>query len=357
MMLTLAWLIFALQDGGTPRPLVSPEVDADGKVTFRLRAPKAGTVVVRSGELAPWLGGPSKNLAKDDRGVWSVTIGPVDPGIYDYTFEVDGVRTVDMASGLVCAGRRGARCSVEVPGPEGRPRSDQWRDVPHGTVTTHWIGSGGTRRRVHVYTPPGYEKERDRRYPALYLLHGSGDDDSHWTTLGRANVIADNLVADGRAEHMLIVMPDTDGSYESCERDLLETLIPLIESAYRVRPGRESRAIAGLSNGGGQSIWAGLRRLDRFAWIGALSASTWEMAAGVPGAEKDATKVNSLVRLLWIRVGVEDHLLGTTRVFVEMLKTANFRHDYAETAGGHTWSYWRRSLADFLPLLFRPTAK
>lgn len=351
MMAILAFLAFAaaVQDGTVP-PLVSPQVADDGTITFRIRAPKAGAVAVRSWELKPWLGGSSKDLVKDGRGVWSVTIGPVDPGIYDYEFDVDGVRFVEMASGFVCAGRRRPRSSVEVPGPEGRPRRDEWRDVPHGAITTHWIG----RRRLHVYTPPGYEKDRDRRYPVLYLLHGSGDDDSHWTLLGRANVIADNLIADDRAERMIIVMPDTEGSYENCERSLLDAVIPLIESAYRVKPGRDSRAIAGLSNGGGQSLWTGLRGIDQFAWIGAFSASTWEMVSGVPGAEKDPAKVNAALRLLWIRVGTEDHLLGTTRKFVEMLKATGIRHDYAEPAGGHAWSFWRRNLVDFLPLLFRP---
>jgi len=349
MILMLA-VVAALQGGTAPPPLVSPDVGADGRVTFRLRAPDARKVAVSSWDLTPWLGGSAMEMARDAQGVWSLTVGPVDPGLYDYVLEVDGVRSVDMANGLVCAGRRRPRSAVEVPGPPGRPRRDEWRDVPHGALATQWTAS----RRLHVYTPPGYEKQTERRYPVLYLLHGSGDDDSHWTALGRANVIADNLIADGRAEPMIIVMPDADGSYEACERELIEVVFPLVESRYRVRPGRESRAIAGLSNGGGQSLWAGLRRLDRFSWIGAFSASTWEMASGVPGAEKNPTKVNAALRLLWIRVGADDHLLRTTRTFVEMLKAAGFRHDYAETPGGHSWQVWRRNLADFLPLLFRP---
>ena len=353
MIPALAWFAVAaaLQEGP---PLISPEVAVDGIVTFRIRAPKASKVAVSSWDLGPWLGGPAKELARDERGVWSVSIGPVDPGLYDYVFEIDGVRTVDMANGLVCAGRHRPRSAVEVPGPPDRPRRDEWRDVPHGAVTTHWYASGGARRRVHVYTPPGYAKDPERRYAALYLLHGSGDDDSHWTVLGRANVVADNLVADKRAEPMIIVMPDVEGNYEGCERDLLEVWIPLVESAYRVKPDRESRAIAGLSNGGGQSLWAGLRHLDRFGWVGAFSASTWEMASGVPGAQKDPDRLNAALRLLWIRVGSEDHLLGTTRGFIGMLKAKGIRHDYAETAGGHAWSVWRRDLAEFLPLLFRP---
>jgi enterochelin esterase-like enzyme len=351
-----SWLVVA----SLQQPVVSPDVDAGGKVTFRIRAPKATTVKVSSGELKPWLGAGAKELVKDEAGVWSLTIGPVDPGIYDYAFDVDGLRTVDMASGHVFGNRRGARGYVEVPGPKDRPRHDEWRDVPHGTVTTHWYASaveGAPRRRLHVYAPPGYAKDPARSYPVLYLLHGSGDDDSHWTQLGRANVIADNLIADRKAGAMLIVMTDGLASLEAYERDLLDRVIPLVESEYRVKPDRESRAIAGLSMGGGQALWAGLRNLDRFAWVGAFSASTWEMAAGVPGAEKDPAKMNAALKLLWIRLGEQDHLLKTTRTFVAMLKDKGIAHDYAETAGGHSWSLWRLYLADFLPLLFKSSGK
>jgi enterochelin esterase family protein len=187
----------------------------------------------------------------------------------------------------------------------------------------------------------------------LYLLHGSGDDDSHWTLLGRANVLADNLLAEGKAGRMLIVMTDGHLSLEDYERDLLDRVIPLVESEYRVKPDASSRAIAGLSMGGGQALWAGLRHVDRFAWIGAFSAATWEMAKGVPGAEKDPAKVNAALRLLWIRMGRDDHLLGTSRTFIAMLKGSGVTHDYAETPGGHSWSLWRGYLAELLPRLFK----
>src|SRR5262249_45983625 len=160
--------------------------------------------------------------------------------------------------------RQGSRGFVEIPGPKGQPRPDEWRDVPHGTVTTHWYDSGvsGTRRRLHVYTPPGYGKDPGRKYPVLYLLHGSGDNASHWTVLGRANVIADNLIADGKAVPLVIAMPDghvrerpagsTDEKTRlevrrAFERDLLEHVLPLVESSYRVRTDAAGRAVAGLS--------------------------------------------------------------------------------------------------------------
>ena len=241
--------------------LVSPEVHPDGKITFRLRAPKAEKISVVCEAIG------TQPMQKDEQGVWSLTVGPVEPGIYDASFDVDGLRITDPASPNVFGNRQGSRGYVEVPGPAGHPRRDEWRDVPHGTVTIHWYTSGvtGARRRVHVYTPPGYRPEAATRYPVLYLLHGSGDNDSHWTLLGRANVIADNLLADGRSVPMLIVMPDghvaerdrereRSRGRELFEKDLLESVVPLVESNYRVQADPQHRGIVGLSMGGGQSV-------------------------------------------------------------------------------------------------------
>jgi enterochelin esterase family protein len=190
--------------GKREEPLVSPEVRADGRITFRLRAAKAEKVSVVCEAVG------TLSMAKGPDGVWSVTAGPVAPGIYDCRFEVDGLQITDPSSPNVFGNRQGSRGYVEVPGPADHPRPDQWRDVPHGAVTMQWYTSKvtGARRRVHVYTPPGYVEQVSQRYPVLYLLHGSGDNDSHWVSYGRANVIADNLIADRRAVPLLIVMPD-----------------------------------------------------------------------------------------------------------------------------------------------------
>ncbi len=189
--------------------LVSPQVSGEGQITFRLQAPKAEKVTLNSGELQAALG-KLPGMSKDSSGVWSVTVGPVPPGIYDYDFQVDGLTITDPNSTHVFGNRQGSRGYVEVPGEKGKPRQDEWRDVPHGSVTAEWYKSAVTlaRRRVHIYTPPGYAKDTSRKYPVVYLLHGSGDNDSHWTLLGQANVIADNLIADGKAVPMVIVMPD-----------------------------------------------------------------------------------------------------------------------------------------------------
>ena len=266
--------------------IVSPEIHADGKITFRLRAPKAEKVSV----ICEAVG--TQPMTKDADGVWSVTVGPVPPGIYDCQFDVDGLRITDPASPNVFGNRQGSRGYVEVPGPAGHPRPDEWRDVPHGTVTIHWYTSKatGARRRVHVYAPPGYAQETAKRYPVLYLLHGSGDNDSHWTQLGRANVIADNLLADGRAVPMLIVMPDghvADRSREReaggrnrgrelFEKDLLES----VRAAGRVELPRPGRC---RSTGGSSACrWAAASR----------SASGWDISTSSPGSGRSAPAVS-----------------------------------------------------------------
>ena len=343
--------------------LVSPEVRADGQVTFHLRAPKADKVSV----ICEAVG--TQAMVKDANGVWSVTVGPPPPGIYDCQFDVDGLRITDPASPNVFGNRQGSRGYVEVPGPPGHPRRDECRDVPHGTVTIHRYASKltGARRRVHVYAPPGYPQQTSKQYPVLYLLHGSGDDDSHGTLLGRANVIADNLLADGRAVPMLIVMPDghvADRSHERekgsrnrgrelFEKDLLESVLPLVEANYRVLTDPQHRGIVGLSIGGGQSIGVGLGHLDQFAWVGAFSAAVSGNDPALAALRNDPAAANQKLKLLWIAVGKDDFLLARNRDFVKALDELKIRHTSQETAGTHAWGVWRGYLAEFLPLLFR----
>jgi enterochelin esterase family protein len=308
-------------------------------------------------------------MAKGADGVWSATVGPIPPGIYDCQFDVDGLRITDPASPNVFGNRQGSRGYVEVPGPSGHPRPDEWRDVAHGTVSQHWYTSKatGARRRVHVYSPPGYSQETAKRYPVLYLLHGSGDNDSHWTLLGRANVIADNLLADGRAVPMLIVMPDghvADRSREReagnwnrgrdlFEKDLLASVLPLVETNYRVLADAPHRGIVGLSMGGGQSIGVGLGHLDQFAWVGAFSAAVSGEDPVLAKLRSDPAAANQKLKLLWIGIGKDDFLRTRNQEFVKALEDLKIHHSYQETAGTHAWGVWRGYLAQFLPLLFR----
>ena len=217
---------------------------------------------------------------------------------------------------------------------------------------------------MHVYAPPGYHQEAAARYPVLYLLHGSGDNDSHWTLLGRANVIADNLLADGRAVPMLIVMPDghaagrdrereREHGRELFEKDLLESVVPLVETTYRVQADPQHRGIVGLSMGGGPSITVGLGHLEQFVWIGAFSAAVSGQDPALAGLRADPNGANEKIKLLWIGIGKDDFLLARNREFVKILDELQVRHTYQETDGRHAWGVWRGYLAEFLPLLFR----
>jgi enterochelin esterase family protein len=346
------------------RGLRSPQVLADGHITFRLMAPKAEKVSLVCDTLRP------QPLSKDeDSGVWSLTVGPVPPGIYEYQFEVDGVKIADPANPNVFGNRQGPRQFVEVPGPAGHPRPDEWRDVPHGTVAIHWYTSKATdaRRRVHVYTPPGYEQETGKHYPVLYLLHGSGDNDSHWMLLGRANVIADTLIADKQAVPMIIVMPDGHVADPAREResgnrnlgrqlfqkDLLESVLPLVEADYRVLPDAQHRGIIGLSMGGGQSISVGLTHMDQFAWVGALSAAVSGNDPALAALRSDPNAANQKLKCLWLAIGKNDFLLKRNKEFIKTLDELKIHYTYQEPDGGHTWSFWRARLTEFLPLLFR----
>lgn len=355
----------------TPKrpPIVSPEVHADGKVTFRLQAPKAEKVVVVSGEMQPTLKASSTPLTKDDNGVWTATLGPLPPGIYDYSFNIDGVVTTDPLSPHVFGNRKGSRGYVEIPGLKGKPRTDEWQAVPHGAVTIHWYDSrvSGTRRRLHVYTPPDYGKDPNRKYPVLYLLHGSGDNDSHWMHIGRANVIADNLLASSKAVPMLIVMPDGHvlerpaGAVDektrlelrqAFEKDLLEAVVPLVESTYRVRTDSAGRAIAGLSMGSAQSLIVGLGHPEKFSWVGAFSGAINKDDPVVTALRNDPDKANKNFKLLWLAIGKEDVGLKNKQALAATLKEIGVKHEYHETEGAHRWSVWRGYLAEFLPRLF-----
>lgn len=356
----------ALAQGGK----FSPEVAPDRMVTFRLAAPKATEVKLNSGEVQAVLGQATFPLEKLETGVWKVTLGPLPPGIYDYTFEVDGLKITDPASPNVFGNRQGSRGYVDVPSPPGTYRVDEWRDVAHGTVHTHWYDSkiSGARRRLHVYTPAGYETSAAEKYPVLYLLHGSGDNDSHWTLLGQANVIADNLIADGKAVPMIIVMPDghvlprTDKPTDA-ERlqqrtafgsDLLEHVVPLVERTYRVQAQPASRAIAGLSMGGGQALSVGLPNSDSFAYIGAFSSGIARGADPLSTALKErAEAINREVKLLWVAIGKDDFLIEPNRKFDAELTALGIKHEYHETEGAHRWSVWRRYLGEFLPRCFK----
>jgi len=343
--------------------IVSPEVHPDRRITFRIPAPKASEVTLSFGASEP------QPLSRDDGGLWSITIGPVEPEIYNYRFTVDGLRVLDGANPNVKTGPRGLDASeVEVPGMP--PRFDEVQDVPHGAIHIRTYGSTPLRRQrnLYVYVPPEYDRDPARRFPVLYLRHGGGDDESNWSDDGRAGVILDNLLAGGRAVPMLVVMTNghTDGTWyggsspegmEILEEELIGDVIPFIESHYRVVPDRDHRAITGLSMGGGQAFTIGLRNLDTFAWVGEFSSglvsdADFELEKHVPGFLGNAPMVNDRLELLFLGCGTEDPRFQGQLDLVDVLRQHDVKHVFVSTPGAHVWMAWRHLLADFVQRLF-----
>lgn len=336
----------------------SPEIAPDRQVTFRLRAPKATEVLVNG----QWPGGRSP-LTRDGNGVWSVTVGPVDPGVWEYSFNVDGLSMIDPGSPAIKPMREPRTSILHIPGTP--PLVHDFQDVPHGVVRFHTYRSKALDRlrQMAVYTPPGYDQSPGTRYPTLYLQHGAGDNQNTWTVHGKAHWIVDNLIASGRARPMVIVMLDGHAAIENnrdargantalFERDLLEDVLPFVEAEYRVVPEPAQRAIVGLSMGGGQSLTIGLKHPDRFAWVGGFSSAVPGRDT-VSGALDQADTTNARLKLLWIACGKGDFLLQRNEEFIALLKDRGIRHEWLLTEGDHSWPVWRRYLADFLPRLFQ----
>ena len=349
-----------------PPPLVTPEVHSDNSVTFRFRAPNAQEVkLAREGT-------EQVAMQKDDAGIWTVTTAPLSPDYYGYSILVDGARSIDPYNHLLKPNLLNNETMVHVAGPPSLPW--EWNDVPHGEIHHHFYHSAvaGDDRDYYVYTPPGYNPAAKNVYPVLYLLHGYSDDASGWTAVGRANVILDNLIAQGKAKPMIVVTPLGYGTMEMIRlgwgawshtevRDenfskfreaLLTEVVPRVEGQYHAVKDRDWRAIAGLSMGGSESLLTGLNNLDKFAWIGAFSSG------GIPDQfEKDFpnldSRANQQLRLLWIACGTEDRLIGVNRNLRQWLGSKGIRHTDIETPGMHTWMVWRRNLAELGPLLFR----
>jgi enterochelin esterase family protein len=285
-----------------------------------------------------------------------VTVEDLAPEIYDYQFEVDGFSTLDPANAWVKAGLNPNRSLVEIHAKP--PEFWEIQDVSHGTVVIHSFVSKalGTPRTFRVYVPTEYAQKPEARYPVLYLLHGSGDADDGWTVVGRANEIADNLIAAGKAKPMLIVMPNGtyprgEGHEHDFEKDLLEEIIPLVEKNYRTAPGAANRAIAGLSMGGFQTLDTGVKHMDEFAWLGVFSAGIRGDYADTHGAFLD--KANDRLSLFWIGVGEDDFLLPGEKDLENLLNQKQVKFSAHLSKGGHTWTNWRHYLHDFLPLLFQ----
>ncbi len=352
--------------GNFTPPKINYKVNADKTVTFDLKAPEANDVKLL-GDFLKQAATPAA-MTKGADGVWSVTIGPLHPAIYSYSFQIDGVRDIDPTNPMMKAGERSAESMFEVAGDS--PALYDMTNVPHGSIHINWYESKavGAARSVWVYTPPGYEEGR-AKYPVLYLLHGSGDMENGWTTIGRANLILDNLIAQGKAKPMLVVMPygralearvlgaesmQQPTDREAFQNDLLNDVIPLVEKTYRVSAKPDDRALAGLSMGGGQTYQIGLSHLDTFHYLGAFSAAV----AQNPGEQYKAffdnpAADNKKLKLLYITVGRDDFLYTANQNMDAMLTRAGIKHQFVTSEEGHVWRNWRDYLGNFAPMLFK----
>lgn len=349
-------------------PVESPDLHPDGSVTFRLQAPSAQKVELHLEDAS---GERPAELTKDAQGVWSVTIEALPADIYSYVFVVDGMDIIDPNVHKFVPNHFRQGGVFTVPGTPAEPWEET--DVPHGELHRHFYTSRivGDRRDFFVYTPPGFNPKKKTKYPVLYLLHGYSDFANAWSVMGKANFILDNLIAQGKAKPMIVVMPLGYGAPKLLERrwqdvgynelwqqnierftdTLLQEVIPQVEAEYPVIKDPKGRAIAGLSMGGAETLYSGLNHLDTFAWMGAMSSAIFDDPAKTfPALDaKQAKKI----KLLWIACGKEDGLLKNNQEFETWLKSKSIPFQNVETDGAHTWPVWRRNLVALAPLLFR----
>jgi enterochelin esterase family protein len=388
--------------------VVSPEVMPDRRVALRILAPTAQSVRLNAGDFQNI--GDAAQLKKGDNGVWETIVGPVIPGAYRYTFTVDGVATVDPHNASISESNTNVWSLVYVPGSDFMDT----KDVPRGAVAavTYYSTALKKFRRMHVYTPPGYDLGKGK-YPIFYLLHGAGDCDEAWTSVGRAGFILDNLIAAKKVKPMVVVMPagHTTASMgggraaapapgaaaagggrapapvlDEFAQDFLTDVMPYAETHYRVLTDRADRAIAGLSMGGGQTLNIAFLHLDKFAYIGVFSSGASLAGGGggrgrgaAPGAPAGATApvaapaapagpspfetshaadldnaaLKKGTKLIWLSTGHDDGLMSSTLATVDILKKHGFSPVFKESTGAHTWINWRNYLNEFAPQLFQ----
>jgi enterochelin esterase family protein len=368
--------------------VISPEINQDQSVTLRLMAPNASSVQI-TGDLLPTekintpfgeMDGPGKSdMTKDDKGLWTFTSEPLDSEMYNYSFIVDGLKITDPSNPFLIRDVASVTNVFIIGG--GQADLYSVKDIPHGTVARRWYDSPGLGmdRRLTVYTPPGYENSKEK-YPVLYLLHGAGGDEEAWIALGRTAQIMDNLIAQGKAKPMIVVMPNgnviqdaapgegSDGFYKpqfmapnnmngTYEAHFMD-IVTFTESNYRVKADKSHRAIAGLSMGGFHSLQISRYYQNTFDYIGLFSAAIMpsEDATGKVYSNFDETlqvQMDNGYKLYWIGIGKSDFLYKANEDYRKKLDDMGMPYTYIETEGGHIWRNWRIYLSDFAPLLFQ----
>ncbi len=336
-----------------------PQITPDSRAIFRIKAPEAQKVQL---DLAK-----KYDMVKDSEGVWQVTTDSLTEGFHYYSLIIDGVAVADPASETFYGMGRMAS-GIEVP----FAGDDYYavKDVPHGeirikryysTVLKEW-------RQFYIYTPPGYNTNINEKYPVLYILHGGGEDERGWATQGKTDLILDNLIAAKKAAPMLIVMPDGnvkasgfgENTLQLFAEELKQSLIPFVEKNYRAKTDAQNRALAGLSMGGLQTLYAGINNIDLFAYLGVFS-SGWiqpmqkELAdAQYVLMQKNTDTINSNLKQFWLAMGgKEDIAWNNCQLLIAKLDEMKIKYTYSEYPGGHTWPVWRNNLLNFAPLLFQ----
>ena len=374
ILLTVTFQNFMKAQNNTPNPndtLRSILVNDNSNITISIYAPEAKNVSIGGGDI-PGIYENGK-MKRKENGVWSLNVGPIAPGAYRYNFNIDGVVVTDPKNTETSESNMNMWSLFYV---RGKDFMD-CKDVPHGAISevNYYSITLNKNRRMHIYTPPGYEIS-NMDFPVFYLLHGAFDCDDSWTTVGRAGFIIDNLIFEGKVKPMVIVMPaghtkpfQFGGAVPAKDEfieDFLNEIKPYIEKNYRVIKNSQNTAIAGLSMGGGHTLNIAIPNLGDYGFIGVFSSGIFGINGGdsfLPNMGNqwennnlkvlDNAKLKDKIKLIWFATGKEDFLLETSRTTVKTLRKHNFNVIYNETEGGHTWTNWRDYLFQFSQLLFK----
>lgn len=355
LLFCISWLFVYMSALAQQRPPVisSPNVHADNSITFTYFS-KTAREVKLSGE---FLKEPIA-LTKDTSGIWKVTVPPVTPDIYPYSFTVDGVGVADPNNTFIFANERFKRSIVDVKGD--KPLIHSLQNVPHGKITYHNYSSQtlNTTRQLLVYTPPNFDASGKTKYPVLYIIHGGSDTEETWTKVGRANFIADNLIAQGKAKPMIIVMPYGNvrpAPMPDFTKDVVNDIIPFVEANYPVQADSKGRAVAGFSVGGGQTLNIGLTNPDKFAYVCSYApyTATDEFKKNFTDWSPDAEKINKQLKLFTVSVGTEDFLYESVKQNLAMFNEKKINVKPFVVSGGHTWMNCKLFLATSLQEIFK----
>jgi len=343
-----------------------PCILSDLSVLFRVIAPDAAKVQVDLGK--------SYDMQKNENGIWTVTTDPQEAGFHYYSLMIDGFKVADPASeSFYGTGRMSSAIDI----PEAGVDFYSLKEVPHGDLRSknYFSKATGTWRNINVYTPPNYDQEKNKKYPVLYIQHGGGEDERGWAIQGKANIILDNLIAAGKAVPMIVVIPNgnmtkpgtnvrgySEAAMDAFRKELLENVMPFIEKSFRIKAGASNRALAGLSMGGGQAFYTGLRNTDTFANVGVFSTglfggisqvTEFDVEAAIPGILTNPQSFNTKIKTFYISVGEADQRIEATKKIVETFRSKGLKVEFASFPGGHEWQVWRKSLHDFAQRVFK----